>query len=252
MNIENLKSEFYKQTNTLLEQLSTINENIAEIVKNYTLDDSHIQEINNNISPYINDIITLNYKVFEENNIELIKDINLSELLKTLDSNEKNNICKYLQTIYLIINTYDKENRTSERKKYMKQIKTSLTTVEEPDNTIENTPNIPNNNTEKIDEMCDKMKEAFGSNSLMNNVMDMTKKMMSNPNIDMSKLMGGDSNELQKMMANISNMTKEQHDSGELNMDNINNDAMDFLKNMTSGGKKNIFKTKPQRRRKKK
>jgi len=262
MNLENLKSEFYKQTNTLLGQLSVLNEDTKTIVDNITLDNTHIDEINTNISPYINDIIVNNCDVFKNNNIELIKNINLSKLVNSMEIAEKINICKYLQTIYLIINTYNKENRTDETKHFMKKIKSSLTSIEthvaeNPDVEIKHdvgeseSTNNPQIDAE-VNEAFEQFPKLFGDNPFMNTILGMTKQVMSDPKMDMSKIMSGDNNELSNMMNNITNIMKEKESHGEINPESINSDAMDFMKNMLSN-KNNPLNTKlPKTKTKKK
>ena len=128
MDEDTLKLEFKKQVSSLLDEISKLDTDLASIInEKYTiLTDDHIEEFNNNISPYINEIIVQNSSIFEEDEIELFEDISLSNLWEKLSADDKVIIFKYLQTIYLISNVYNRDNQSKEIHKMMKQIKSSI------------------------------------------------------------------------------------------------------------------------------
>ena len=128
MDEDTLKLEFKKQVSSLLDEISKFDTDLASIINDkYTiLSDEHIEEFNNNISPYINEIIVQNSTIFEEDEIELFEDISLSNLWEKLSDDDKVIIFKYLQTIYLISNVYNRDNQSKEIHKMMKQIKSSI------------------------------------------------------------------------------------------------------------------------------
>jgi len=261
MNINTLKTEFFKQTNSLLQQLSIIEPKIKDIIDNLTLDETHIELINSNISPYIHYIIISDYSVFKDNSIELIKDINLSDIIKLIKEDvEKNNICKYLQTIYLISNTYNKENIDSQTKKFMKQIKTSLTTMENTENSEhENTtsaqnsneilnnncvPNNMENNEENINKACEQISGMFGENKFMENILNMTKQIVKDPNINLQNLMKQDPSEMNNLLNSVNNIVKDS------DMKNMNNDIMGLMNKMMNSKNTPLNKSKHKKKKK--
>ncbi len=267
MNIDTIKNEFFKQTNALLSQLTSIDNSITQFVDNLTLDETHIEIVNNNISPYIQHIIIFDFSVFNNNDIIFINDnINLSTLFKSInDDTQKTNICKYLQTIYLISNTYNKENIDSQTKKFMKQIKSTLTntannnttnntTIE--NNTIENNTtenNTTENNTndnkfsKNVDEACEKLTKTFGNNDFMKNIMDMTKKIVNDPNINLTKLMSQDPDEINKIISKSGSL----FENGNIDLQSLNNDAMQFVSNLMGDPAKPNKKNKSLKKSKK-
>jgi len=254
MNIDTLKTEFFKQTNSLLQQLSTLDPKVKDTIDNLTLDETHIELINSNISPYIQFIIIYDYSVFEDNNIELIENINLSEIIKLVKEDvEKNNICKYLQTIYLISNTYNKENIDSETKKFMKQIKTSLTTMENTETEIPSNNEPSQNNTQHNDENMNKAFEQisgmFGGNKFMENILNMTKQIVKDPNINLGNLMKQDSNEMNNLLNSVNKIVK---DTSSSDTSDINAEAMDFMNKMMSSKNTPLTKNKSKSKKKKK
>ena len=127
MDEDTLKLEFKKQVSCLLDEISKLDTDLASVIndKYMILTDDHIEEFNNNISPYINEIIVQNSTIFKEDEIELFEDISLSNLWEKLSDDDKVIIFKYLQTIYLISNVYNRDNQSKEIHKMMKQIKSS-------------------------------------------------------------------------------------------------------------------------------
>ena len=258
MNIETLKTEFFKQTNSLLQQISTLDPKVKNTIDNLTLDETHIEVINNNISPYIQFIIISDYSVFENNNIELIENINLSEIIKLVKEDiEKNNICKYLQTIYLISNTYNKENINSQTKQFMKQIKTSLTTMEntetnKPTNPPQNTNELPVNNMEhneeNINKACEQISNMFGGNKFMENILNMTKQIVKDPNINLQNLMKQDPNEMNNLLNSVNNIVKDS----DSDMTNMNGDIMGLMNQMMNSKNTPLNKSKSKPKKKKK
>ncbi len=258
MNIDTIKNEFFKQTYALLSQLTAIDNSIKQFVDDLTLDETHIEIVNNNISPYIQHIIIFDFSVFDNNDIVFIDDnINLSALFKSIDDNtQKTNICKYLQTIYLISNTYNKENIDSQTKKFMKQIKSTLTnttnnntTGDNPiaDNTTADNPVADKNFSKNVDEACEKLTKTFGNNDFMKNIMDMTKKIVNDPNINLSKLMSQDPEEINKIISKSGSL----FENSNIDMQSLNNDAMKFVSNLMDNPAKSNKKNKSLKKSKK-
>lgn len=260
MNIETLKTEFFKQTHSLLQQLSTLDSKVKETIDNLTLDETHIEIINNNISPHIQFIIISDYSVFDNNNIELIDGVNLTELIKLIKEDaEKQNICKYLQTIYLISNTYNKENIDSQTKKFMKQIKTSLTTMEntetnnETTNSSQNTNELSANNStlnnmehneENINKACEQISNMFGGNKFMENILNMTKQIVKDPNINLQNLMKQDQSEMNNLLNSVNNIVKDS------DMKNMDNDIMGLMNKMMNSKNTPLNKSKHKKKKK--
>ena len=274
MNIDTIKNEFFKQTNALLSQLTAIDKSISQFVDNLTLDETHIEIVNNNISPYIQHIIIFDFSVFYDNEIIFINNnINLSTLFKSInDDTQKTNICKYLQTIYLISNTYNKENIDSQTKKFMKQIKSTLTNTTSnttDSNTTDNTTtdnttannttddnttadnttadNTNNNFSKNVDEACEKITKTFGNNDFMKNIMDMTKKIVNDPNIDITKLMSQDPDEINGIISKTESLFKNSN----IDLQSLNNNAMQFMSNIMNDPTKSNKKNKPLKKSKK-
>lgn len=264
MNIDTLKAEFYNQLNRLLEQLVILDINLKDIINNKykILNELYIVEINKNISPFINDIIVKNYKVFEDNSIELLEGINLSKLWINISVGDKDIICNYLQTLYLIVNTYDKEHRTDEMKDIMKQIKHSLS-INKPAEVKEEEPiktdTLNDDNNDPMIDAMNQIKNTCGNNDFMDSILNLAGDIFKSSNIDMKDLMSGGFNadKLTNVLKQVTTTLKAKQDTGDLNMDKLQMDGMNFMKNLlsnsnTNKGKSNQNKGKSNKRNKKK
>lgn len=271
MDEDTLKLEFKKQVSSLLDEISKLDTDLASIInEKYTiLTDDHIEEFNNNISPYINEIIVQNSSIFEEDEIELFEDISLSNLWEKLSADDKVIIFKYLQTIYLISNVYNRDNQSKEIHKMMKQIKSSIKEFDNMDSEVldessddtksDNTKSADNTTTDistststsksskkknkskkntqpDVSNMMKGLEGMFGNgggdNNILKMAMEMSQEIMSDPNFSIEKIMKGDGNSLSNMMGNISEKIDNKYKSGELDKDKIEKDAADFMGNM--------------------
>lgn len=274
MDEDTLKLEFKKQVSSLLDEISKLDTDLASIInEKYTiLTDDHIEEFNNNISPYINEIIVQNSSIFEEDEIELFEDISLSNLWEKLSADDKVIIFKYLQTIYLISNVYNRDNQSKEIHKMMKQIKSSIKEFDNADSELlddssddtksddtksedtksaDNTTTDVSKSTSKSSKKKNKSKQntqpdvsnmmkglegmfgnGGGDNNILKMAMEMSQEIMTDPNFSIEKIMKGDGNSLSNMMGNISEKIDNKYKSGELDKDKIEKDAADFMGNM--------------------
>lgn len=197
MDEDTLKLEFKKQVSSLLDEISKLDTDLASIInEKYTiLTDDHIEEFNNNISPYINEIIVQNSSIFEEDEIELFEDISLSNLWEKLSADDKVIIFKYLQTIYLISNVYNRDNQSKEIHKMMKQIKSSIKEFDNMDSEVldessddTKSDDTKSDNTKSVDNTTDVSTSTSTSTSKSSKKKNKSKK---NTQPDVSNMMKG-------------------------------------------------------------
>ena len=256
MNSDSLNLQFFKFMNDLLNELTAIypayndiiNEKYNELVEN------HIDEFNNNIKDHIDSITSNNLIYFEDKDIYILEGINIKEIWRSdISDVSKMNILKYLQTLYLLSNFRNKEEKKNDFSKIMDNLKEQVVNDEDMEQEEQEEQDDDSKcvdgkcsteakpSEKELNDMSENLKNMFGGggennsfNSIASMAQEMAQELEKEDDLDMQNIMKGDQSSLFNMMQKINTKLDKKFKNNEINPADLMKDATSMMQTMSS------------------
>ena len=256
---ELIRSQFYDYLNKFLIELGKSSKKIKKIVDSDYSDiknDIYLDVIKNNIYIHKEKFLGKEEELdefFENNSIELLEKINLSDIWKKSQKDNKNAIVQYLKVFVFIFETANNDNETKHNKtETNSETETEIENETKSNNTDEDSSkkkddefeellkdSLLNNNqniNENMNSFYDSMKN--GDNSIIdlakNIAEDLKSESGDNPNNLMNMFNNG--NGINGLISSITSRLDNQIKSGNLDQNKLLSDAQKMM-----GNNKNLF-----------
>lgn len=119
MDADLIKKQFNEYVNNFMEELKKSSDNNRKLIEElYKSDKDYIEEIHNSLFEYKRDFLDDTKKLdklFDSNEIELIKGLSLSKIWKQSDDDNKGAISQYVKVLIFILEAQDKTNEKDKK-----------------------------------------------------------------------------------------------------------------------------------------
>lgn len=232
MDADLIKKQFNDYLNNFMEELKkSSNENQKLIEELYKSDKDYMNEIQDSLFEYKRDFLDDTKKLdklFDTNEIELIKGLSLSKIWKISDDDNKGAISQYIKVLIFILEAQDKTTSKEEKNKeevaFEDLLKKSL---------------LDNDNNLKS--FCKNMNNP--DNSIVNmakNIADELKDENSIGDNDISKLLSGNGQGMSQLINKITSKIDNEIKSGKIDQSKLLSDAQQMM-GQNNGLFQNLF-----------
>jgi len=255
---ELIRTQFYDYLNKFLIELGKSSKKIKKIIdSDYSdiKDDKYLDCIKNNIYIHKEKFLGKEDELdafFESNSIELLEKINLSDIWKKSQKDNKNAIVQYLKVFVFIFETANNDNETKHNENETdEEVETEIESEESKNTQEDKTSSLDDkfedllkdsllNNNQKINEnmnsFYDSMKDSDNSiiDLAKNIAEDLKSESGDNPNNLMNMFNNG--NGINGLISSITSRLDNQIKSGNLDQNKLLSDAQKMM-----GNNKNLF-----------
>lgn len=221
MDADLIKKQFSDYLNNFIEELKkSSNDNKKLIEELYKSDKDYMEEIQISLFEYKRDFLDDTKKLdklFDENEIELIKGLSLSKIWKMSDDDNKGAISQYVKVLIFILEAQDKTSSKEETNKeengFEDLLKKSLL---DNDNNLKSFCKNMNNPDNSIVNMAKNIADELkGENSIGDN--------------DISKLLSGNGQGMSQLINKITSKIDNEIKSGNLDQTKLLSDAQQMM-----------------------
>ena len=245
---ELIRSQFNEYLNKFLLELGKSSKKLKKIIDSEYSDindDKYVECIKNNIYTHKEKFLGKEEELdefFENNSIELLENINLSEIWKKSEKDNKNAIIQYVKVFVIM---FESTNNNQHKKTSESESETSEKSDEEDNQINENKfedllkESLLNNNkniNENMNNFYDNMKDS--NNSIIDLAKNIADELKTDSGNDPNNLMNmfSNGNGLNGLISSITTKLDSEIKSGKLDQNKLLNDAQKMM-----GNNKNLF-----------
>ena len=245
---ELIRSQFNEYLNKFLLELGKSSKKLKKIIDSEYSDindDKYVECIKNNIYTHKEKFLGKEDELdefFENNSIELLENINLSEIWKKSEKDNKNAIIQYIKVFVIM---FESTNNNQQKKTSESESETSEKSDEEDNQINENKfedllkESLLNNNkniNENMNNFYDNMKDS--NNSIIDLAKNIADELKTDSGNDPNNLMNmfSNGNGLNGLISSITTKLDSEIKSGKLDQNKLLNDAQKMM-----GNNKNLF-----------